>query len=134
MKSQAASRVESDVSEPSFVTARDLGLDSPVGEQRSPAASAPFVVAALLRTSRRRTDRRLHSSAVAHLVELVTNLIVVIHGPRVHDLDEPSSGVVRVRNGLAGRGSRSQQAECECGKSEFVCLCRASFLRDVRLQ
>jgi hypothetical protein len=63
-----------------------------------------------LRASRRRTHSRLHVSPVARLVEFVTNLIVVIHGPGMDDLDEPSSRVVRVRNCFASRGCRSEQA------------------------
>jgi hypothetical protein len=97
--------------------------DRPVRFEQEELAeiSVPFAWAnsARLGTGRRRTHRRLHVDPVACLVEFVADLIVVIYGPGVDDFDEPSSRVVRVRDGFASRCSRSQETHGECGKSEF---------------
>src|SRR4029079_12055798 len=91
-----------------------------IAPEAAAAAQAATVGSARLGTSRGRTHSRFHVDPVAGFIEFVTNLIVVIHGPRVHDLDEASSRVVGVRNGLAGKGDRTRQAKVESGKSNSV--------------
>jgi hypothetical protein len=67
-----------------------------------------------------RTHGRLNVDSITSLVELVADLIVVVNGACVDDFDEPSAGVISVRNSFAGRGEGSHQAKSECYKGGLV--------------
>jgi hypothetical protein len=75
--------------------------------------------AACLRASRSRVDGRLHIRSIASLVELVTDLIVVVHGASVDDLDESSSRIVRVSDSLRRRGDEADQPNSDRAKGNF---------------
>lgn len=71
-----------------------------------------------LRAGRQRVDGLLDVDSIAGLVELVADLVVVVHGSGADDFDEPSPCIVGVGDSLGRQGSRADQSESKCGKSE----------------
>lgn len=78
------------------------------------------VTANELRACRRRANgRHLDVDSISRFVELIANLIVVVHRARVNHFDEPPPRIVSVSYGFGRRSNRADQANNESGNSKI---------------